>query len=203
MSGEELTTLAVVVALTALVVAGIFFMVINSATNKMNEPVNGKWIVYSTSSTLEGTENTYQIGKLTVKIEGITAIDYFYNPKGDRGIIGVKLALENTSDDEIDVLLKDAFFINKNGEKVMTEVVTGYRKFSKTPDMIKILPSEKYKVSLVAEKGQQYVKIGKSQVWLVTLLAKEDGKISFVLPLMKNGKEEFYEFKLKFTKSTK
>jgi len=197
MNGEELLTLAVVLGLISIIVLGTSAFVITTATT---ETATGSWIVYSASPSLEGTDNTYKIDGLSIRLEGITAVDYFYKPSGEKGIIGVKLTLKNTSDHDIYIPLKDAFFINVHGKKIMTEVMSGYKNFSEPPSMLKLSPSQEYKLSLVAKKSQQYVKIGNTSMWLVTLLAKENGKIKFSIPLIENGKEVFYEFKLKFAK---
>jgi hypothetical protein len=197
MSGEETLTLVIVLALITAVVAGIMLFAINKVGT---EAANGKWLVYSTSPSLEGTSNTYTIGEMSLKIEGITAVDYFYKSSGEKGIVGVKLTFKNESKDIVKIPLGDAFFTNSHGKKVMTEVLTGYKEFSKTPSMVTLKPSQTYEISLVAYQSQRYVKVGNTSMWLVTLLAKEDAEASFYMPILENGKEVLYEFKLKFFK---
>ncbi len=197
MDSEEMLTLVIVLALITAVVAGISMFVINKVGT---ETASGKWLVYSTSPSMEGTNNTYTIDGLNLKIEGITAVDYFYKSSGEKGIVGVKLTFKNESKDTIEMPLNDAFFTNSHGKKVTTEVLTGYKKFSKTPSMVTLKPSQTYEISIVAYQSQRYVKAGNTSMWLVTLLAKENAEANFYIPILKSGKEVLYEFKLKFFK---
>ncbi|GEM_PF-6966923 len=197
MDSEELLTLVIVVALISATVIGIS-MYVNAKMSNSN--VNGKWIIYSTSPSLEGTDNTYKIGDLSVKLEAITAVDYFYKTSGERGIVGVKLIFKNESTNEVFIPLEDAYFINSHGRKITTELMSGYKEFSPTPNMLRIKSSQKREVSIVAKGSQRHVVVNNIPMWVVTLLAKENEKMSFSLPILENGKEKFYKFSFEFVK---
>ncbi len=192
---DDILTLLLVVGLLTVTTIGLVAVVMMRTST--TQTMNGQWVAYATNASLNGTNNTFQIGKIKMHIEAITAVDDFYNPNGDRGIIGVKLTIENNNTQTLEIALGKAFFKNKYGKRVEAEIrqLTGT---AKTPKIVKVLPKEKYVISLVAKNSEKQVVINGTNVNLVTLLAKEGETAYFSLPLILNGKEILYTFKMRF-----
>ncbi len=191
---DDLLTILLVVGLLAVVTVGVVALVSVRMSNVTVE--NGQWEVYPESANLSGTNNTFQIGNAEISLEAITAVDKFYNPKGEWGVIGVRIVMENNGTQTITLPLKDAYFVNSHGKRVDVEIKVGNKRV--TPNDVSIPSKSKFEISLVAKNSERDIVIGKTPVHLVTLLAKEGHVAYFSLPWILNGRETHYTFKIKF-----
>lgn len=181
------TAVALVLGVTVALLGWAFFSIGSVETHRV------EWAVTSVAPETAFGPSSVSLPNLEVGITAVDDVDYFYKKEGEWGITGVSLALKTTGDSTVSLPVSDSYFIDSRGTERKTVIMEGYKDFSSTPKEISVGPGKEIKIVLVSSKAYLH---NETLGWLVTLLAKNGEKASFVLPVTENGRTVFYRIDL-------